>query len=348
MNYIKGNLLYLTSRSHGLVYNRSVLYDVDLNSGHREQIVRLPTLGFKGLLGRVRILERFFRLEPRSVCQLDSNRYVLCYRHVVWLVDISHKTIDLLQIARKGFSNPLNFCSDGECVYWGDYGNNSGHAPVNIYRLDSTLNLQIIYSFPSNTIRHIHNIVYDTNNKCFFILTGDLEENAGIYVATENWRNVSPLVTGEQNYRAVVGFPLSNGFIYATDAVEEDNHIFLLQDNQVRPLCSFPGSCIYGTETNDYYVFASTVEPPEGRGFFNLFTYRLGKGIKDRYAHLLIVCKSDLRPVELVKVKKDIWPMKLFQYGALLFPGGQRLHDDLWFYSVACAGDGISRRISFQ
>ena len=69
-----------------------------------------------------------------------------------------------------------------------------------------------------------------------------------------------------------------------------------------------------------HYVFASTVEPSEGRGFFDMFTYELGAGITDKYSHLITIRKSDLHVEEVLKVKKDIWPMKLFQYGSLMFP----------------------------
>lgn len=342
MNCIKGHLLYFISESHVLCYYQSALYDVDLTNGHKELIVRLPIIDLKGFFGRIRLLERLFRLEPRTVEKLNANRYVICYRKGVWLLDIRNKTFDLLQSSGKGFSNPLNFCSDGEYIYWGDYGDNSNHEAVNIYRVDSTLKLQIVYTFPNKSIRHIHNVVYDSYSDRFFILTGDLEDNAGIYVATENWQNVNPIVTGEQKYRAVVGFSISNGLIYATDAVEEDNHIFLLQDNRVKPLCDFPGSCIYGTDTNSHYVFASTVEPSEGRGLLNMFTNKLGKGIQDRYVHLVTVRKSDFHVEEIFNTMKDIWPMKLFQYGTLMFPKGQEKLSDLWYYVMACKGDGYT------
>lgn len=310
-----------------------------------EKIIDVRPSGWKGMLSHSRLVERLLRLEPRCVEKLDEERFIVCHAHKVWLLDVIKKRFTVLQESRVGFSNPLNLCSDGQYVYWGNYGDNSTHEEVNIYRVDASLNTEVIYSFPKGAIRHIHNIIWDDANKKFYILTGDLEETSGIYESDSEWKDVRPVVVGSQQYRAVVGFPYENGLVYATDSVSEENQIYLLQDGGVKSLAPFPGSCIYGTETKDYYVFSSTVEPPEGRGLFNLFTYKLGKGIKDRYAHLITVRKSDLKVEEVYKAKKDIWPMKLFQYGTFMFPKGQNKSNDLFFNVVACKGDGKTQQI---
>jgi hypothetical protein len=279
--------------------------------------------------------------------RLDVNRYVVCHDHNVCLLDVVNKTFSVLQKSRKGFSNPLNLSSDGINVYWGDYGNNASHESVNIYRLTPKLNVDVVYTFPKGIIRHIHNIIWDEKHQFFYVMTGDMEATSGIYIASSDWSMVKPVAIGSQQYRAVVAFPYKNGLIYATDSVEDSNHIYLLQDEEVKPLHLFPGSCIYGTEIKDFFVFSSTVEPPEGRGLMSLLTNRLGTGIQDRYVHLIIISKNDLTLEEILKVKKDIWPMKLFQYGSIMFPKGQKMCEGLWYYSIACKGDGKSFKLVF-
>lgn len=341
MTSLKGQLLYLINNTFGLLFYRSAFYHVDLENGKTELIAIIPEGGFRKILGRIRLTVRLFRMEPRCTEKLYDNKFVICHAHKVWLLDVKQKSFTVLQDSREGFSNPLNFCSDGKSVYWGDYGDNASSDTVNIYRVNSLQKVEIVYSFPKGTIRHIHNIVWDKVHNRYFILTGDLEEKSGIYVADSDWKEVKPVIIGSQQYRAVVAFPCGDGLIYATDSVAEENNIYLLQYGEVSVLAPFPGSCIYGTETRDYYVFSSTVEPPEGRGFFNMFTYKLGAGIQDRNAHLVLVRKNDLQVQEVLKVKKDIWPMKLFQYGALIFPKGQwKSNNELYFNVVACKGDG--------
>lgn len=345
MDILKGKLLYICEKDKGLLFDKQGFFSVDLQNGQRELIMSLRPSGAKGVLSHFRLVSRLLRLEPRCMERLEGDRFVVCHTHKVWLLDIAKRSFTILQESRKGFSNPLNFCSDGVCVYWGDYGDNANHEEVNIYRLNPDLKLEIVYTVPQRTVRHIHNVIWDEANKRFFVLTGDMEEPSGIYTASADWSEVKPIVIGQQQYRAVVGFPHDDGLIYATDSVADANNIYLLQGSEVKTLCSFPGSCIYGTETKSHYVFASTVEPPEGRGFFNMFTYKLGKGIKDRYSHFITVRKSDLKAEEVLKLKKDIWPMKLFQYGSLMFPKGHKESEDLWYYVMACEGDGRTFRL---
>lgn len=340
---LKALPLYCINKDRLLCYRQGQFFF--LNGRMVENNVVIPLSAKNKLLGGIRFFSRLLRMEPRCAERLIDNRFVVCYANKVWLLDMVQKTFSVLQNSRKGFSNPLNLCSDGTCVYWGDYGDNTGREVVNIYRLSTELKVEIVYSFPKGAIRHIHNIVWDEAYNRFYVLTGDLEEKSGIYMADIEWKKVYPVVVGQQQYRAVMAFPYEEGLIYATDSVEEKNNIYLLQNGDVKTLSSFPGSCIYGTETKDFYIFSSTVEPPEGRGFLDMFTYKLGNGIKDRYSHLVTVRKNDLKIEEVLKVKKDIWPMKLFQYGSLMFPKGQKRNNNLFFYMMACENDGAIQQI---
>lgn len=340
MGSLRGNLLYIWQDGWALLFDQQSLVNINLKSGQKDLVLSVRPSGLRGFLSHFRLVTRLLRLEPRCVALLDNRRLVICHAKTVCVLDINNKTFSVVKEAREGFSNTLNFCSDGTYVYWGDYGDNPNREVVNIYRLSKTLNIEIVYSFPKGEIRHIHNIVWDKVHDQFFVLTGDLESSSGIYIASADWEEVTPVVTGLQQYRAVVAFPYGDGLIYATDSVVDKNRIYLLHDGVVEPLVDFPGSCIYGTETKGHYVFASTVEPPEGRGLFGLFTNKLGRGIQDRYAHLITVRKSDLHVEEIFKTQKDMWPMKLFQYGALMFPKVQEKSNDLWYYVMACKGDG--------
>ena len=348
MNSLKGRLYYITEDGQGLLYNGLTFFDVNLENGEKTMVARMPIGGIKQLLSRNRVCNRLLRLEPRCVERLTESVFVVCFLQKIWLLDVRKKSCTELFAFRNGFSNPLNLCSDGESVYWGEYGNNENHQQVNVYRLNRELSLEIVYSFAPGIVRHIHNIFWDSDNRRFFVLTGDLEVTSGIYEANADWTEVKPIVTGNQQYRAVVAFPYNNGLIYTTDSVIEKNNIYLLQEGEVRVIAPFPGSCIYGAETKDYYVFASTVEPPEGRGLLKMLTYKLGAGIEDRNTHLITVRKGDLQVNEILKLKKDLLPMKLFQYGSILFPKGIVTDNALWYYTMACKGDGKTKMVKIE
>ncbi|MCI1785952.1 MAG: hypothetical protein LKI59_07445 [Bacteroidales bacterium] len=293
----------------------------------------------KVLLSKNRLLNRLFRLEPKCIARLSNDLFITSFLHKTLVFNIVTREIRELMISREGFSDTLNFCSDGQFVYWGDYGSNVNHKDVNIYRIGQDLKVDIIYKFASGTIRHIHNIIFDKENDRFWIFAGDNEEVAGIYLANKTWSEIEPVFIGEQRYRTVVGFPYENGLIYATDSVEKNNYIYIItEDGKESILTEINGSCIYGTETKDYFVFSTTVESPEGNGIKAILSTKLGNGIKSHYVHLIVVNKKDLSVKIVRKYKKDIWPMKLLQYGAITFPGGQEFSNKLWYYPVACKG----------
>lgn len=335
---IKGRLIYLINDTQGLLFKNLAFYVVDLNSGKRELIGKLPTSKKNSVLSSFRLTERLFRLEPKCAGRLDENRFVVCILGKLWLLDVQKHTISELCATRPGFG-VLNFCERDGYVYWGDYGANSDNDEINVYRLDKNLNISKVYSFHEDSVRHIHNI--KSTNDGFIVLTGDNEPVAGIYRANTDWSEVKPWKNGQQKYRAVVGFPYQGGLLYATDSVETENHLRMIDaDGNECDLATINGSCIYGGETRDYFIFSTTVESHEGGGWRKLLSNELGGGIKTPDVHIIAVSKQDLNICILKKSRKDVWPMKLFQYGMAVFPKGQEnCVDGVWFYNMATKKD---------
>ena len=337
MNTIKGRLLCHIGNSSGLLFHNLTFYRVNLLNGQKDLIARLPTGKKQQLLCRLQLVNRLLRMEPRCAGQLDESRFVVNVLGKVWLLDCKkRRAIELLQL-RPGYSL-LNFCEKDGCLFWGDYSANPNYEEISIYRLGKDLKLTVVYRFPAGSIRHIHNII--RNGDGFFVFAGDNETEAGIYRANADWSEVNPWMIGEQKYRAVVGFPYRGGLLYATDSVETENHLRLIEtDGTERILTSINGSCIYGGETKNFYLFSTTVEPHEGGGVKKMLSNQLGGGIKSRDIHILTVNKEDLSIKIIKQYKKDFWPMKLFQYGRAPFAGGQNeATDGVWCYPIACVG----------
>lgn len=348
-SFFSDKTVYVLSDNQSLIYRNGSFYLKGENI--IRYITRFPLPLWKNILCHVRILNRLFRLEPRAIERVSDSIFLICFLHRVWILDITQSILQVIYTNRKNWSDPLNFCSDGKYVYWGEYGNNPDHDVVSISRLNKEFQIDVVYRFPKNTIRHIHNVIFDKKRLCFWILTGDTEEKAGIYIASYDWSEVSLVLGGKQQYRAVVGFPTELGLIYATDAVEEENFIYHLNltTKESIKLAPINGSCIYGTETDGHFIFSTTVEPEEGRGLKNIFSYKLGKGIKNRNVHLVSIHKQSMR-IKIVRTfKKDWLPYKLFQYGSVMFPGNQQHEKDLWGYVMACRNyDGKSIMIPFS
>lgn len=294
-----------------------------------------------GFWQKFRVVERLFRLLPRLAIKYQNNQFLVASQGGVYLLNFNDLTKSLIQAARCGFTTPLAFSEFSGAIYWGEYGDNPARTDVNIFKYTQNEGVKIAHTFRSGEIRHIHNIIHDEYRHCFWIFTGDNEPNSGIWWAKEDFSSVLPILTGKQQYRAVIGFATPEGLIYATDAVEEDNYVYMVKIcldkiGSVTQICPINGSCIYGTELRDYYIFSTTVEPHEGRGLLNLFSYRLGRGIKSRYASVIAIRKTDYNVKTILTIRKDWLPMKLFQYGSIQFPGGQNFSNELTCNIVAC------------
>lgn len=343
---IKGRLLYLLSSETGLLFKNLSLFKCCLADGSLELLATIPCGIQNRLLSMVRLANRLKRLEPKCAGRMSETEYVLCMFGKIWLLDLETKKLSVISEIRNGFT-VLNFCEYDGNLYFGDYGVNKEYQEINIYKLNKEKSLSVVYTFKPGEIRHIHNIVLDKPNRKFWIMAGDNEKNAGIYNATLDWKKVAPFATGDQKFRAVVAFPYEGGLIYATDSVEKENFIFKIRnDSSLDCIASINGSCIYGKEIKDFFVFSTTVESPEGTGRAAMLSNKLGGGIKSRDVHVISVNKNDGSVKILAKYRKDCWPMKLFQYGRMTFPGGLQDTSDLWLYNIACKKiDGKSFKI---
>lgn len=284
---------------------------------------------------RCRLLVRLFRREPRTALY-QNGQLLLVWKKSVYTIDVQTGKITLVQRPREGFSDPLQLCPAVGTLYqahWGDYGPNPDRACVQIYGLTPGGTAEVVYTFPAHSVRHVHGIVpHGTDG--YYIFTGDNEPDAGIYHADLSFSHVEPVARGSQQYRAVVGFATEQGLLYATDAVNEPNYIYLIKpDGTTQTITGLNGSCIYGGRYKDGYLFSTTVEPDErNRGPLSWISYQRGAGILSDEVHLVFVDR-DMSPRIVGKFKKDLLPMKLFQYGSIQF--ARRETGEVILYPVA-------------
>lgn len=319
-----------------------VLYNWNKQTWNQKILLEKP--GWKDCC---RLLVRLFRREPRTAIY-KNGKLVLVWKRSVYSVDLNTGRMSLIQNPKTGFSSPLQLCpaTDGDIyqVYWGDYGPNSKRLEVNIYGLAADGKVNVIYTFAKGQVRHIHGIVQD-GTKGYYIFTGDNEPNAGIYHADLSFSKVEPVACGDQQYRAVVGFPTEQGLLYATDAVNEPNHIYLLSsEGTLQVIMGVNGSCIYGSKYRGGYLFSTTVEPDErNQGLLSWISYKRGQGILSDRVQLIFV-DVNMRPSILTELKKDLFPMKLLQYGCIQFAEGK--DETAFLYPVAVRKyDGLTLQL---
>jgi hypothetical protein len=290
-----------------------------------------------------RYLYRLFRTGVRTAMALNDNNVLLTVANKIVEYDVRQR------IATSGFTLPqgvrplvfteikdLSGIDDG--VYFGGYQGNMDKKLVNIYHRTGVDQWEVVYTFPNGTINHVHNIVADQYRKCLWVFTGDFDEASAIWKVTDNFKKVERVACNDQKYRGCVVYTLPEGLLYATDAPFMDDYIYLLNPETLETKELFPihGSCIYGCQWKDKYVFSSTVEG-DGRNMSRmewLFTRKRGAGIKDNYVHMYM---GNLQEgfKEIYKEKKDCMPFYTFQFGVFKFPAGVNNSDTLYFQPVA-------------
>ena len=313
-----------------ILYRRGYLWRY--HNGTLEKVFQLHSATWKDSF---RLFVRLFRREPKLAFPIDDTYFLLVWNKKIYQIDLSQNWQRCIHTARRHFSDPLNICcgNGNMTAVWGDYGPNPNREAVHIYGLTKSGDIQILYSFPKGSIRHIHNIIPKLDGG-YYIFTGDTEPDAGIYEADREFKNIIPVLTGAQQNRAVVGFDTPQGLLYATDSVNEENYIYLLKKPaSACKLGKMNGSCIYGSPCCGGWLFSTTVEPDErNRGIFSWVSYKRGDGILSNEVHLLYV--DEKFNVNVMDVfQKDIFPMKMMQYGSIQFSQGR--DDEIWIYPVA-------------
>lgn len=278
------------------------------------------------IVSRIRLVERFLRLSPRTSIRLDEFHFIISYDGKVYNWNVLRNKLIVEHTFRSEMNNPLSFTKiEGiagyeDCIAYGEYFVNPSRKPVNVWVRGKKGEWRPVYQFNGNII-HIHGIVPDSDNGCVYILTGDFGEEAAIWVAKNDFKEVTPLQKGEQRFRGCVGFSTNRGLLYATDAPTEKNALYFVdhagKDTKVIDL---PGPCIFGTKKNNVFYFATSVEPDTDLPTWKYFLSRKpGPGINDNYTHV-IAGNLENGFKEVVKFKKDIWPLTLFQFANVQFP----------------------------
>jgi len=209
----------------------------------------------------------------------------------------------------KNGTRPLNILQTPDnFLYFGEYFNNTGRQEVCIYgSYDEGKTWSIVYTFPKNTIRHIHKLIYDPFRKGILILTGDEDHESSILLTKDNFKTIETIISGNQDARAVSLIPIQQGLIIPTDTPLKQNYIqhFDFTSEKLTKLCEIPGSSFYSISFGGKYFVSTGVEPSK----VNISPYATLWGSTNGFDWQL-----------LFKAKKDKWDPHLFQYGNIILP----------------------------
>ena len=333
--------LCFTPDGHLVCYHRGNI--IVLQDGKESISMPIPISKKERYLGWSKYASRLMRFGVRSAVALGNDYVLLSVGNRIFELNLVKKELSKGWFCGEGI-RPLVFTdvsgiegiNDG--LYFGGYLGNPAKKSVNIYQRVGVDQWEIAFTFPQGAINHVHNIVPDPYRKCLWIFTGDFDEASAIWKVTNDFKKVERVACNDQKYRGCVVFALPEGLLYATDAPFMDDYIYLLNTEtmETKDIVPIDGSCIYGCQWKDRFVFSSTVEG-DGRNMSRLewlFTRKRGAGIKDNYVHMYI---GNLQEgfKEIYKEEKDCMPFYTFQFGVFRFPLGVNDSDTLFFQPVA-------------
>jgi len=287
-----------------------------------EHVGQYRPAAWRAITSSFRLASRLFRDGFHALAALSSGHLVGAVPHAIVTrspgsteFQVSHKLL-------RG-TRPLHLATTpGGHIFWGEYFDNPRSDEVHIYvSTDQGAHWEVAHTFPKGAIRHVHNIVYDEWEDCFWVLTGDHGSECRILRASCDFKDVDILLSGDQQARAAALVPTPDALYFSSDTPLESNHVYRLDRRRnLSTVAELNSSSIYGCRVGNALFFSTMVEPSIINSIRDVCLYGSLGG-----AHW--------QPLQ--KWKKDRWPMGLFQYGNAILPNGKNTTNLLAVTTIA-------------
>lgn len=279
-------------------------------------ILPLPLPLWKEVCCKSRLFERALHIDVRWALDLSEKEVLFQFQDAIYLANLEKKTIEIDFDGFRG--HPFSATRLNDSILIGDYGSNENRESVNIYeRKDGKW--QAVFSFPAGTVRHIHNIIPSDTLHIVYVLTGDEDNESGIWRINLDSKKVERVLVGKQQYRCCQMFLDNGSLCYMTDAPSEANWFYKYDGKKINPISEIPGTAIYGVQVENGFLFSTTVEPDAhiDNRFRYWLTSKPGVGIKSNYTKVLYVKSNEME--EIASFPHDRMPLHLFQYATVYF-----------------------------
>ncbi|GGD49776.1 hypothetical protein GCM10011361_15590 [Muriicola marianensis] len=195
-------------------------------------------------------------------------------------------------------------------VYWGEYFSNPSRSEVHIFGSHNGIEWEVSYTFPAGSIRHVHGIYKDPFRNGVWVLTGDSDEESGLWFTNDHFKTLKCVISGSQKCRAVSIIPLQDRIIVPMDSPKEINFIqsFSPEQNSFRALRRISGSAFYSYHSPSVSLISTVVEPSE---------------INRSKAVEIWASRECENWIQIARLKMDLWAsisLKIFRYPEIKFP----------------------------
>ena len=297
-----------------------------------EKVGEFPPRWWRRLTVKSRYSFRLFRDGFHALAVLASGNLVAVVPGGIITLQKGQSEFSVSHVIRRG-TRPLHVAAtpDGR-VFWGEYFDNPRRDEVHVFgSQDGGISWEIVYTFPQGEIRHVHNVVYDKWDDCLWILTGDNGDECRILRVSTDFKRVEKVISGNQQARAVAMVPTEGALYFSSDTPLEANHIYRLdRAGRLDIVGDLTSSSIHGCRVEDKIFFSTMVEPSMVNcdGMVRLYSGKDGSGWK-----------------ALLSWKKDALPMRFFQYGNMILPGGNNTSGLLAFTTIAVEEQDLATTI---
>ncbi len=280
-----------------------------LEDGNVRRIARLARGGIFSWLWP-RLVDRLLRNEISHCLPLSGSELLVCYRKSLYKLCAETGQV-LGSFALKRGSRPLGISVEHDgWVVFGEYGRLSRQMPVHVYAARySDFAFHKVFSFPAGEVKHLHNVVWDRYERCYWVLTGDSDNESGILRLDTEFRNCGWLIRGSQLCRAVDMFVEKDHLLYGTDSETAENWIVSVEkcSGAIRKIHPVEGSSLGCARLGKKLLVATAVEP----SIVNL--------TRDCCVYESICGEEWTRSVVH---QKDRWRSPHFQFGTHVLPKG--------------------------
>lgn len=283
------------------------------------------------LIASNRLSRQLLRQGIHHLVPLPSGDVFLTAKRVAYVIGTDGKVKHTFQgyLGNKPGHQGVCVTPDGT-IFFGEYTlNPKRDHDTHLYRsTDGGKTFQIVHTFKTNEVRHIHFIKWDPYEKCLWLGTGDEDFENLLLRSFDNGNSWEKVGGGTQDWRAIGVCFDQDDLTWGTDAgsVPDQNHIIRMnrKTHRLEILADAEGPCHGCGSFKDGRAFIST--GVEG-----------GQNEKDRFARLKEIV--DGKPVEILRQQKDIWPL-ILQYGVIRFPLGTENTNRVVYTMYGLRGNG--------
>lgn len=279
--------------------------------------------GMSRFLYGSRLARRLMRRGIHHVHPMPNGKIVVVADDFVQAFDpVRGRFLEPTKLVGK---RPLALCVASSSCFYGEYRGNAERSPVHIFGSDDGVTWTVRHEFPK--ARHVHAVNWDPFERVLWITTGDDDNECAIIRSTEDFGSVETVFAGMQQYRAVQLVFTESSIFFGTDAPGEQNQIYRMdrKSRELKAVASVRGPVFFGCQVGDHIFFGTVCEPTDIS--------------RNRVATVWGGRANAAQLSPLLYFRKDLWGMRLFQYGQIRFPAGPNPGPLLWLTPFATEFD---------